>query len=217
MKTFERGSARCTCDHAFHDTQLVAITGGPGGGKTAVLEMALRAFCEHVSSLPEAAGILFGGGFPRIAKEAALRATQRAIFHVQREQEVIAEATGAVAVVLCDRGTVDGAAYWPDPMATYWQGLGIDVDDEIARYGAVIHMRTPSADRGYNHANALRVETAAQAQRLDDRIMEAWASHPNRHVITSEDDFLTKAARALEAIRAQLPPCCRSHRLMHES
>lgn len=216
MKTFERGSVRCTCDHAFHDTRLIAITGGPGGGKTAVLEMALRAFCQHVGALPEAAGVLFGGGFPRIGLPAALRSTQRAIFHVQREQEAIVVATGKVAVALCDRGTVDGAAYWPEPLESYWQALDTRAEDELKRYAAVIHMRTPGANRGYNHDNALRIESAEQARRVDDRIMEAWAGHPNRHEITSEVDFVDKAASALEAIRAELPPCCQHHRLPHE-
>lgn len=216
MKTFQQGSVRCTCDHPFHDTRLIAITGGPGGGKTAVLEMALRAFCEHVGALPEAAGVLFSGGFPRIEGPAALQSTQRAIFHVQREQEAIAVATGSVAVALCDRGTVDGAAYWPEPLASYWEALGTGSAEELQRYAAVIHLRTPPADRGYNHNNTLRIETAEQAQRVDDRILEAWSGHPNRHVIANADAFLAKAARALEAIRAELPPCCQRHRLAHE-
>jgi hypothetical protein len=48
----------------FHDARLVAVTGGPGAGKTAVLELAARSLCEHVAILLEAATIVFGGGFP---------------------------------------------------------------------------------------------------------------------------------------------------------
>ena len=40
----------------------MVLTGGPGAGKTAVLEVVRRTFCEHVTVLPEAASILFMGG-----------------------------------------------------------------------------------------------------------------------------------------------------------
>ena len=63
------------------------LTGGPGAGKTAVLELALRSLCKHVAVLPEAAAIVFGGGFPRRTSVPARKAAQRAIFHVQRESE----------------------------------------------------------------------------------------------------------------------------------
>ncbi|NNE16978.1 MAG: AAA family ATPase, partial [Myxococcales bacterium] len=107
----QQGSTACTCGHRHHDTRLVAITGGPGAGKTAVLELALHSFCNHVGVLPEAASIVFGGGFPRHDSEVALRAAQRAIYHVQHEQEDLVMGEREVAVVLCDRGTVDGLAY----------------------------------------------------------------------------------------------------------
>jgi DNA helicase TIP49 (TBP-interacting protein) len=54
----------CRCGGA-HTPYRVVLTGGPGAGKTAVLEVIRRALCRHVHVLPESAGILFGGGFPR--------------------------------------------------------------------------------------------------------------------------------------------------------
>lgn len=103
----------CPCTKR-HEGHRVVLTGGPGAGKTAVLELIRQSFCAHVLVLPEAAGILFGGGFPREPDVAVQRAAQRAIFFVQRELESAADASDA-AIVLCDRGTVDGAAYWPGP------------------------------------------------------------------------------------------------------
>ncbi len=52
----------CSCKMPRHGSKLVVLTGGPGAGKTAVLEVVRRRFCEHVAVLPEAASILFGGG-----------------------------------------------------------------------------------------------------------------------------------------------------------
>jgi len=107
------GAVDCQCSLVDHEPKRIAITGGPGAGKTAILEMAKQMFCEHVAILPEAAGIVFGGGFPRNSSESARRAAQGAIYHVQRMVEQLAEDEGAVAVALCDRGTVDGARYYP--------------------------------------------------------------------------------------------------------
>jgi len=76
----------------------------------------------------------------------------------------------------------------------------------------VIHLRTPHPDQGYNHKNPLRVETPEQARAVDERILAIWSGHPNRIVIDATDDFLTKAHAALDALRAQIPECCRRGR-----
>lgn len=216
MTGFQVGSRSCECGRSFHETRLIAVTGGPGAGKTAVLEMALRSFCSHVGVLPEAASVVFGGGFPRHDSEVARRAAQRAIFHIQREVETLVVGEGRVAVGLCDRGTVDGAAYWPGSIDSYWTELGTTLDEELGRYAAVIHLRTPAADQGYNRDNVLRVESASEAQEIDQRILAAWEGHPCRLVVASEDDFVSKASQALQIVRAQLPPCCHAHPLPHE-
>lgn len=209
MNDIRVGSRLCRCPEPTHPTRLVAVTGGPGAGKTATLELALHSLCAHVGVLPEAAGILFSGGFPRHPSAVGRRASQRAIYHVERELEALARAETQLTIALCDRGTLDGLAYWPDPPETYWQQFGTTREAELARYHAVIHLRTPGIAQGYNHSNALRTETAAQAQRIDDLILEAWSGHPHRVVIPSDDAFEHKALRALDAIRTLLPTCCR--------
>ena len=158
---------------------------------------------------PEAAGIVFGGGFPRRTDIAARRAAQRAIFHVQRELEEAAAGNNA-AIILCDRGTVDGAAYWPGP-DDFFATVHTTLADELQRYGAVIHLRTPPVENGYNHQNPLRTESALEAAEVDLRILHVWETHPRRFVVDATPDFLTKAARVLELMRAELPECCRHH------
>ena len=201
----------CECVERTHTPRLVAITGGPGAGKTAVLEIARRTLCPHVTVLPEAAGIVFGGGFPRRPSPAARRAAQRAIFGVQIELEQILLDEQRAAIGLCDRGTLDSVAYWPGDTDDLWRGVHSDEPAQLARYAAVIHLRTPSDALGYDHSNPLRTEPVDDALRLDTLIERAWAHHPNRHIIDSDLSFTDKAARALDAIRAELPPCCRSH------
>ncbi len=196
----------CQCKEP-HERRRVVLTGGPGAGKTAILELVRQSFCEHVHVLPEAAGILFGGGFPRGASPGIRRAAQRAIFYTQRELEAAADADNA-AVVLCDRGTIDGVAYWPGP-DDFWTSVGTTLEEEQRRYDAVIHLRTPGSDNGYNRNNPLRVESASEAAEVDRRLLRAWERHPHRFVVEATPDFLVKAARTLEALTRELPGCCR--------
>lgn len=154
--------------------------------------------------------MVFGGGFPREDDIACRRAAQRAIFYLQRELETTGDSHNP-AVVLCDRGTVDGLAYWPGPPEDFWSSLGTTRDAELDRYDAVIHLRTPAPEHGYNHQNPLRTESATEAAEIDRRIADAWALHPRRFVVASTSDFLDKAAQALAILRNEMPECCQGH------
>jgi predicted ATPase len=182
------------------------ITGGPGAGKTAVLEMLRRYVCIHTRVLPEAAGIVFGGGFPRGQTPSLRRAAQRAIYHVQRELEGAAQDENP-AIILCDRGTLDGLAYWTGDDDLLAQ-VGTTLSAELARYDVVIHLRTPAAENGYNHQNPLRIESAVEASAIDERILKAWQNHPRRFVVEAASDFLSKAAHVVGIIHAETPACC---------
>ncbi len=199
---------RCECATP-HERRRIVLTGGPGAGKTAVLELIRQYFCLHVKVLPEAAGVVFSGGFPRGESLDLRRAAQRAIFYIERELEAAGDAENP-AIVLCDRGTIDGAAYWPGS-DDFWSAVGTTLDEQLRRYDAVIHLRTPAADGGYNHANPLRIESALEAAAIDARIASAWKDHPRHFIVEATPDFLTKAKRALEILREHMPECCRSH------
>ena len=185
----------------------MVLTGGPGAGKTAVLELVPLVFCAHVHVLPEAAGIVYGGGFPRTDDPEVRRAAQRAIYYVEREVER-AGYVGDPALVLCDRATVDGAAFWPGP-GELWEAVGTTLVAERARYDTVVHLRTPGPDLGYDHTNPLRRETVAEAAAIDTRIAALWRGHPRLFTVAASRDFLVKATRALAILRAEVPECCR--------
>lgn len=200
---------RCECDRS-HQTRRVVLTGGPGAGKSAILELVRATACRHVRVLPEAASIVFGGGFPRHDGPEARRAAQRAIFHVQRELETLGETENA-AILLCDRGTLDGLAYWPGDPDDLWEAVHSSLEAELQRYAAVIHLRTPAASQGYNHLNPIRTETAEAAELIDAHIADVWAAHPRVTTIAASGDFLVKVKAALEVIRSELPACCLQH------
>lgn len=208
MASLLEDRSSCSCANA-HEMRRVVLTGGPGAGKTAVLELVKKSFCQHVLVLPESAGIVFGGGFPRRPDVMSAQAAQRAIYYVQRELEIAADGQNP-AVVLCDRGTVDGGAYWvgkPD----LWTAVGTTLPTQTSRYSTVIHLRVPSADGGYDRSNPLRVENANEARRIDRHIASLWAGHPNYFAIEAEPTFIEKAARVLEVLKLQVPECCRHH------
>lgn len=195
-------------NHARKAYRQIVLTGGPGAGKTAVLELARKAFCRHVLVAPEAASIVFGGGFPRDHDIPARKASQHAIYSVQVQLENYARTRNEVRVVLCDRGTVDGLAYWPGSASDYWTELGTNLVLELERYAAVIHLHPPLAAHGYDLSNHVRIETAEEAAIIDARITEAWRDHPHRFDVPATDDFVAKAARTIEIIRSLIPACC---------
>jgi predicted ATPase len=198
----------CLCE-ALHATRRIVLTGGPGAGKTAVLELVRQQFCSHVQILPEAAGIVFGGGFPRVGSVARRKAAQRAIFFVQRELENLGEADNA-AIVICDRGTVDGAAYWSGP-DDFWGALGTTRESELKRYDAVIHLRTPPRERIQPRQSVGDRMRAAAA--IDERLLEIQ-QHPRRFVVPASVDFSRQAA-LMQILRAEIPDCCKERQ--HES
>lgn len=204
------GSHFCRCDKSRHKPKLVVVTGGPGGGKTAVLEMARRYFCQHVAIAPEAASIVFGGGFPRSDSRSGQRAAQRAIFHVQKALETVALENHRTSVVLCDRGTLDGLAYWPGSRQSFCEEFGIDFKEELSRYSAVVHVEVPALAWGYER-NHLRKESVSEAQKIDTRIARAWRGHRRVLTVSAQAGFLDKLAYAIELLRGELPSCCQTH------
>jgi hypothetical protein len=165
--------------------------------------MARRTLCGHVGFAPESASIVFGGGFPREARESAECAAQRAIFHVQRELEALFDDRTELDLVLCDRGTVDCAAYWPRAVEDFYHELRTTRSAELARYAAVIHMRPPLDGDGYERIG-LRIESAAEAARIDARIEEAWSGHPRRIFVAHSHDFIAKMSEVRSIIEAEL-------------
>jgi len=199
----------CRCKKSWHGCKRIVLTGGPGAGKTAVLEMTRRAFCPHVAILPESAGIIFRGGFWRRSSRGAQKAAQRAIFYVQHELEQLVIDEKEAAIALCDRGSLDGLAYWPGSAASFFKNVHSSEEQELSRYQMVIHLRTPTLLTGYDHSNPLRVEDVEQALRIDEKVEAVWRRHPRRFIVESSKDFFAKAKIAIDLIEQEVPPCCR--------
>ncbi|MEZ4251114.1 MAG: ATP-binding protein [Polyangiales bacterium] len=179
----------------------IVLTGGPGAGKTAIQQVAVQAYPGRLVVVPEAATILFGGGFPRLEDVPSRKTSQRAIYHVQRELERLHEGIANGCALLCDRGTVDGAAYWPEPDTdAFFEEVGSSCAEELARYHAVIILDVPTAAQGYDHRNPTRIETPDEASRIGHRIQEAWRDHPRCTRVGAAPSFWSKIQRSVDLI-----------------
>jgi predicted ATPase len=176
----------------------IVLTGGPGGGKTTAADLLRRELGSRVVIVPEAATILFGGGFPRSQQWDANRAAQTAIFHVQRNLEDVQSALFSERVLLCDRGTIDGAAYWNDGADSFFAAQGTTFDTELARYDAVVFFETAAvAGLSIEGGNPVRCESLAQAVQLDARLRALWSRHPRFTLVSHTTSFMEKIVGAL--------------------
>lgn len=180
----------------------IALTGGPGGGKTTAADLFRREIGQRVVIVPESATILFGGGFPRSDQLDARHAAQTAIFHVQRNLENTQSALYPDRVLLCDRGTIDGAAYWPAGNSDFFQAMGTTLETELQRYDAVVFFETAAtAGISIEGGNPVRNETLGQAVQLDQRLRELWSNHPRFWLVPHSPSFLHKISSALSILQ----------------
>lgn len=177
----------------------VVVTGGPSGGKTTLIEALQKDLAKKVSVVPEAASILYRGGFPRKSSPIGKKHAQRAICFTQRELEDLIAAESKAPLIVCDRGSLDSIAYWPADPNDFFQSLQTSREQELKRYDWVIHLDTASADT-FDTTNPIRTESHKEALELNTMIKEAWMGHPKRIIIHHEDEFLKKILRAKKAI-----------------
>lgn len=184
--------------------KCVAISGGPGGGKSTVAAVARRELGDRVVVVPEVATHLLGGFFPSIADADERRAVQRAIYHVQLELEAVHRGrAGSNTVLVFDRGVLDGAAYWPDGSEAFFEAMGGDAGLARGRYDAVLFLESAAAGGlpivGDNPA---RNEGREEAVGIDARLREIWSPHPVFRFVGHTPLFETKVANAIAALRA---------------
>lgn len=181
----------------------IAITGGPSGGKTTLIEALRKEFGQKVKIVPEAASILYKGGFPRVKSYEGYFHAQRAIYFTQKELEALRCKTNPEALIVCDRGSLDALAYWPDSADNFFETTHTTRAAELARYDWVIHLDT-ATEPDYDTSNDIRTESFHEALLLNDKIKQSWDGHPQRIILGAEQDFFSKMKRATLVIAAIL-------------
>lgn len=181
----------------------IVLTGGPGGGKTTAADLFRREIGDRVVVVPEAATLLFSGGFPRVTEAHARRAAQSAIYHLQKNLEDVQSARFPERILLCDRGTVDGAAYWPDEPETFFASVGTTEAAELLRYDAVIFFESAAVGgSGIEGGNPARIESMEEALHLDRRLRALWSKHPKFVVVRHNASFFRKITFGLTALES---------------
>ena len=186
----------------------VVLTGGPGAGKTTAADLFRREIGDRVVIVPEAATILFQGGFPRSVEAHASRVTQTAIFQVQRHLEDVQTALYPGRTLLCDRGTIDGAAYWPDGENSYFEAVGTTLEAELNRYDAAVFFETAAVGGiAIEGGNPIRNESLDQAVELDRSLRSLWSRHSRFIHVPHHPSFFKKISLGLaemESVVSQL-------------
>ncbi len=186
----------------------IVLTGGPGGGKTTAIDLFRREIGEKVVIVPEAATLLFAGGFPRSTEAQSRRAAQRAIYHVQRDLEDTQAALFPDRILLCDRGTIDGAAYWPPEPPSFFEELDTSLEAELARYDAVIFFESAAVGGiSIEGGNPTRNESTQQAVAIDRELRAVWSKHPRFVLVPHTTSFMKKilfGLASLESLVAQM-------------
>jgi len=171
----------------------VVVTGGPGGGKTTALDLFRRELCDKLATVPEAATVLFSGGITRSSDKEVLKNIQKTIFSLQQNLEDIQQKKYPDRLLVCDRGTLDGLAYWPGTEDDFFQEVNSNFENEIIRYDAVIFFESAAASgHDISSNNPVRNETSQQAAELDKKLQNIWSRHPNYYFVGSSASFVRK-------------------------
>ena len=191
---------------------IIALTGGPCAGKTTLLEKLHEAneIAGHTSLfVPEAATILVSRGLV-IGQDVVHFQTETLRLQLELENEAIrnAHTIGHPCVIVCDRGTLDGAGYCAveefDGIAAKF---GESRESLARRYDLVVHLASAAVeapDAYTTSNNAARGETLEEAIAQEQRTLAAWESHPHRVIVRSPGTFAEKLVLAIELIEREL-------------
>lgn len=181
---------------------VVVLTGGPGGGKTTLIEDLARdlAWAGRFAGLPEAIFLTH-----RFGISPGEKLFQRVMVHLQVAlEDGLARALGDdPRAILCHRGSLDPLAYWLDrgwPEDEFFAYTGTVREEHYSRYTAVIHLVT-AADGAEEHyarwPETHRPEQIEDAVRLDRLLNQVWRDHPCYYRIDNKGrDWTLKAEEA---------------------
>ena len=170
----------------------VVITGGPCAGKTSCLKALVGRFPGRVAVVREASTLLLETGVPkpsvdppgmepghwRMLFQSRLIALQQ---HLEAEVHHLAEHAG-MELVLCDRGLLDGAAYWPEDREHYLRTHGLTLEQAMDRYHGVVCLESLAVGQPHLYGRGddpTLLEGPELARQVDQRIRTAWKGHPN--------------------------------------
>ncbi len=191
----------------------IVLTGGPCAGKSTILkriESKYTGLGYTVFSLPESATFFIQAGADFLTKDpdrSFVTEANKLKFQITMEDCMahIAETCDRPVLLVCDRGTMDTAAYMDrEKWRRVMDFVGQD-EEQLCdrRYDAVFHISTAAkgAEQFYTRENnSCRSESLELARVVDDHLIEAWRRHPVMHIIKAEVCFEDKIDNVLGII-----------------
>lgn len=182
----------------------VVLTGAPGSGKTTIVRELARRLGDRVVIVPEAATQYYTGlglRWDQLTVEQR-RDAQRAIYRLQVNQETLIDQAHPDRMILLDRGTIDGSAYWPDGPDAYWLDLGTTSVEQLKRYDRVLVLETAAQIGIYDGglSNHIRFEDAGGAVEAGRTLERLWEGHPDVHRVLARPRLEEKIQAVLRLI-----------------
>lgn len=164
-------------------TIKVVLTGGPMAGKTSILNYLKHSLGGSIMVIPEIATFFEGNILrdQRFFSPSFNRKISKLFFSVQSEiedmyQELAEE--NFTSLILCDRGLLDGAAYYDKGEENFLDLHKISKEDIYKRYDAVIWMETLAKTQKEKYSSARQSSSVSMALRISRANLSAWGKHP---------------------------------------
>jgi predicted ATPase len=179
--------------------KFFVLTGGPCAGKTTALNWLKENFGDRIIFVPEVSSFIFENGLwppPKPWSYEWQVGLQKLIlkYQLQFEAEAIQEAEDhGCQIIVADRGIPDGYGYLDGGSAEFFLRFpvnGLTEKSANDRYEAVFHLRSravinPELFLKLQENNPHRFEgEIARSVEIDQRIIAAWDSHPNRIILS---------------------------------
>ena len=192
----------------------IVLTGGPGSGKTTVIESIKKNFGGKykIIVVDETASYLINMGIRPFGDNAiSLIDFQELVLRTQMSKELVVDKAinylpDDNIIIIYDRGLLDNCAYISkdefqevlDRLETKYT-----TNEFLDRYDLILNL-VSRKDFYTTENNAARSEDLEQALRLGKKTLEAWLGHKNLKIVPPKDDINDKIKEVLNYINEVL-------------
>lgn len=193
----------------------IVLTGGPGSGKTSVLEKINQVYSSQgykVIIVPETATELMNNGVTFKDGRISLVDFQELVMRLQLAKEEVVDRTIELlgehenVIVVYDRGTIDNTAYinkeeFEEILARLNNVKSFT--DLLNKYDLVINL-VGREDFYTTDNNKARSESSSEALKLGDATLKCWLGHKTVKIVMPKDTVEEKISEVLNIINDSL-------------
>ncbi len=192
----------------------IVLTGGPGSGKTSVLEKINQVYSSEgykVIIVPETATELMNNGITFKDGSVSLLDFQELVLRLQLSKEEVVDRTIELSknkkvIVVYDRGTIDNTAYVNkeefEEILTRLNNVK-SFSDLMNKYDLVINL-VGREDFYTTDNNKARSESVSEALELGNATLKCWLGHKKVKIVLPKDTIEEKTSEVLNTINELL-------------